>query len=131
MPIPVSCLPQLQVLQFARDLAIPSIEVVPCGCLGALNKKALLLRPPLAHSLRAFMFCASVHPAHPLLGARPAAAAYIKTCIFALAGACGSGPNVAVIPLDGTTPLVLRHVSTPQRASDMLREVCCAEVGAC
>lgn len=26
--------PSMQVLQFSRDLAIPGIEAVPCGCLG-------------------------------------------------------------------------------------------------
>jgi tetratricopeptide (TPR) repeat protein len=65
----------------------------------------------------------------PLLHARPAT--HLVTpciCICNSTGACGSGPNVAVIPLDGTAPLVLRHVSTPQRAADMLREVCCAQV---
>lgn len=37
---------------------------------------------------------------------------------------------MAVIPDDGSQPLVLRHVSTPQRAAEMLREVCGAQVRA-
>jgi hypothetical protein len=45
------------------------------------------------------------------------------------AGSCGSGPNVALIPLDGTQPLVLSHVGTPQRMADLLRDVCGQQVG--
>ncbi|PSC75352.1 tetratricopeptide repeat 1 [Micractinium conductrix] len=41
---------------------------------------------------------------------------------------CGNGPNVAVIPLDGTRLLVLKHVGTPSRMADLLREVCGAPV---
>lgn len=70
--------PKPQVLQFAKDLALPSIEAVSCGCLGA----------------------------------------------------CGAGPNVALIPKDGTSPLILRHVGTPQRVADLLRGVCGEQVGA-
>ena len=35
-----------------------------------------------------------------------------------------AGPNVAVIPLDGTCPLVVRHVANPRRMADLLRDVC-------
>lgn len=38
--------------------------------------------------------------------------------------ACSAGPNVAVIPLDGTCPLVVRHVGTPRRMAELLRDVC-------
>lgn len=37
---------------------------------------------------------------------------------------CSAGPNVAVIPLDGTRPLVVKHVATARRAGDLLRDVC-------
>ncbi|KAL4444073.1 hypothetical protein ABPG75_011810 [Micractinium tetrahymenae] len=49
----------------------------------------------------------------------------VQTC--GCLGECGNGPNVAVIPLDGTRPLVLRHVSTARRMADLLREVCAQE----
>lgn len=45
---------------------------------------------------------------------------------------------MAVIPLDGTQPLLLRHVGTPQRMADLLHDVCqqqvwwwCGQVGVC
>lgn len=31
---------------------------------------------------------------------------------------------MAVIPLDGTCPLVVRHVANPRRMADLLRDVC-------
>ncbi|EFN56786.1 hypothetical protein CHLNCDRAFT_59647 [Chlorella variabilis] len=52
----------------------------------------------------------------------------VQTC-GCLSG-CGSGPNVAVIPLDGTQPLLLRHVGTPQRMADLLHDVCQQQVDA-
>lgn len=44
-------------------------------------------------------------------------------------GSCGAGPNMAVVPLDGTQPLLLHHISTPARLAEALREVCGAPVG--
>lgn len=108
----------MQVLQFSRDLAIPGIEAVPCGCLGGLWENL----PP------ASCVVDGEETLPPHMGSSPAAA-QPTPATHNLAGACGSGPNVAVIPLDGTTPLVLRHISTPQRAADVLREVCCTQVG--
>lgn len=46
----------------------------------------------------------------------------VQTC--GCLGECGAGPNVAVIPLDGTRPLVVKHVATARRAGDLLRDVC-------
>ncbi|KAL4429988.1 hypothetical protein ABPG77_004358 [Micractinium sp. CCAP 211/92] len=46
----------------------------------------------------------------------------VQTC--GCLGECGAGPNVAVIPLDGTCPLVVRHVGTPRRMAELLRDVC-------
>jgi hypothetical protein len=54
-------------------------------------------------------------------------------------GSCGSGPNLAVIPLPNRTasppsgatpsmPLLLHHVATPSTMSDVLKEVCGAAI---
>ena len=64
------------------------------------------------------------------LTARPLAhSPFLSTHVPPLAGSCGSGPNMALIALDGSAPLLLGHVGTPQRMADLLRDVCGQEVG--
>lgn len=118
--------PLMQVAQFGKDLGLPTVEVQTCGCLG--KPSFILLQQtdqPLACGIHAaacgcevafqlfstlLCFYRPFHPTSPN------------------AGGCGTGPNVAVIPLDGTQPLLLRHVGTPQRMAELLREVCSQQV---
>lgn len=45
-------------------------------------------------------------------------------------GQCGSGPNLAILPTDGTQPLLIQHVGTVAKLAAVLRDVCGAPVDA-
>ena len=120
-----------QVAQFAKDLGLPSVEVQTCGCLGELSERLAARRrshlrcrgPPVSshynHHLPSQDHC---NPSQPPLSSSAVLPHPLS------AGSCGSGPNMVLLALDGSAPLLLGHVGTPQRMADLLREVCGQQV---
>ena len=93
-------------VQLGKDLGLgPQVEVHEGGCLGG----ACGVHLSLAVATMAPVMLKVLH-----IPMRP--------------GSCGNGPNVAVIALDGSPPILLHHVATPAKLAEVLSEVCGAPV---
>ena len=127
----------MQVLKFARDLALEDLHIEEVGCLGELRVEPACFdaeagsfqirdlpgsEPQLLPStVFSNLSCVEIGPVMALIET-PSASEGCGCPPFT--GGCGSGPNMVLMP--GEVPL--RHISTPAKVTDVLRRLCALKV---